>query len=1186
MSLRTRMNGFTGWVNLRLNKYDMLLKNVLMDLLGGTNMKMLLQSMTGIDNKKLQSFDGLTHQQKATRMEWIVKELKENEVLPGDIFVDFRLFAMRHAEHVFDLLWRLVSHDVWFTWERLEYLTHHEDKILCEVPFEWTPKPPPEKKKKKKVSYNKSFLSGFGGASLISDGLPDSPNPFETPPESLLSTAPTTPTPSPNLPPSPTTTLPSSLTPTLPPSPTPTLPPSPTPTLPPYTPSSAGSVRSFGEPESPPPPEIKHIRFPGEDFCRKFKKKSQHRPDPEECILEMVTTMLNSTREGRKLNVEGLDDLVDSRVLCELVNSFVPGTFTTEVLLNDRWTINLALKTFEKMIRISTPIDSSDLLEADPMAVCCAMGVYFMCGFKIRQAKGVINRLIELEHQTRAAHHDLDNLPEILEDVELIKKRKMLKETLEDCNQERVLIESKFDVEACRQWWKHIETVQTETREVISKKMTDRFDLMTLPRAVSMNDLCISLAINLTLTQGSGFYLGKTRETVTTDRRIVLKDAETGDFIDDFTHGKGPSKINVRKILGMSLYEPSELNPSNYPQYEIYVESPSKNKLLKAGSIFLYQVFPGNYLQWENLFFKACKVGEYDTVYKLIVFFQEKKPNFINAREKKTGNMGLHMAARNGHYDIALFLLENGAKLDARNVSGASPFFGAVEGLHKGISQMFRISDGSGKNSFAQEGKNSHGNTAQLLLEWGANIWMKNKLGKTAFDISKNDEQRTELVGYYDHLQSCIPRLMRGDVAHLRRLVEDHFAGVQKFASLRSRCINGSTLIHTASYFGVVAVLKVLLKERVDVNLRDYKGATPLHRAKDKPTIRLLLENGALLNAIDGEGNTPLHVKCYGEGGQPTQMDCIQQFLSENINLVHRNNKELMAIHCCAMQGRIDAIQVLLDLDATKDGAIRASLENEDPKSPPSLPHLALANDFLECGEWLIDQGFTFKEHEQDILVHRLLTEQIKSKQRLDIMRFLFKHGADLDQRYAGGNTPVHYAAGMTGPTDILELLIEYGADLDSVNEDNCTPLFFATQSNNYFAASVLLNGGGNVRHKNIQGLTAFDCIIDFDEWLECGFFTDEVKARLKAHSLKHARDLVRAITQKVRGSHRKGLFAQVAQRSNAPNPGGENRQHSLSASLPIRGALKGGGNASNSNMKLGQGMILPPLKPRTFMKH
>ena len=36
--------------------------------------------MTGIDNKKLQSFDGLTQVQKTTRVEWIVKELKDRSV--------------------------------------------------------------------------------------------------------------------------------------------------------------------------------------------------------------------------------------------------------------------------------------------------------------------------------------------------------------------------------------------------------------------------------------------------------------------------------------------------------------------------------------------------------------------------------------------------------------------------------------------------------------------------------------------------------------------------------------------------------------------------------------------------------------------------------------------------------------------------------------------------------------------------------------------------------------------------------------------------------------------------------------------------------------------------------------------------------------------------------------------------
>ena len=65
---------------------------------------------------------------------------------------------------------------------------------------------------------------------------------------------------------------------------------------------------------------------------------------------------------------------------------------------------------------------------------------------------------------------------------------------------------------------------------------------------------------------------------------------------------------------------------------------------------FLYQIFPGNFAQWEALFFKACKIGELDTVEKLVVFFRDLRPGFINAREKKTLNSPVHMAARNGHF--------------------------------------------------------------------------------------------------------------------------------------------------------------------------------------------------------------------------------------------------------------------------------------------------------------------------------------------------------------------------------------------------------------------------------------------------------------------------------------------------------------------------------------------------------
>jgi hypothetical protein len=58
--MKTRIRGFTAWVNLRLKHTgtDLILNNILMDLLTGTNIKVLIESITGRDLKKLQSFDG------------------------------------------------------------------------------------------------------------------------------------------------------------------------------------------------------------------------------------------------------------------------------------------------------------------------------------------------------------------------------------------------------------------------------------------------------------------------------------------------------------------------------------------------------------------------------------------------------------------------------------------------------------------------------------------------------------------------------------------------------------------------------------------------------------------------------------------------------------------------------------------------------------------------------------------------------------------------------------------------------------------------------------------------------------------------------------------------------------------------------------------------------------------------
>lgn len=588
MSLRGRINGFTAWVNLRLSESGNMMNSVVSDLLKGTHMKLLIESITGHDFRRLQSYDGLTRQQKETRAEWILNELKQCEVVPADATLNCKMFAANSAEQIFDLLWYLVSHDIWFVWERMEYLQQTDISILCEHPFRWIPEHLPE---------------GFDPKKQLISELKD------------------------------------------------------------YEP------------------------FPGSTEMRSYKKKAAdgrpRLPKPYVCVLEMIRSHLKMTAEGKKLVLMGLDDAADVRVLCALANSFIPGAFTAEVFLNDRWSMNLLLRFMEDVLFTSSGLDTEDLAEGDTRAISAYFCSFFMAGYKYKQNCAVAQYYEELQSKIRDLQADMEKLYLNVPASEYKLKKAAMEESLTTCQEKVYTLTQTYDLKFAQEWFNNTNVALKKVQLQIKEKMAMRYEIVSAPRNLTMSDLCLSLVINLSLTGGVGYYLASSKEALTEGRNVILRSKKTGEFIDD-----SAKRGVIRKMLHLPASDIVELTPDRYPDYDIFVESPSRNKKIAAGQEFLYQVFPGSNSVWEKTLQRAAKEGDLNTVQKLVGFFRV-QPNFISCKEKKTDNTPLHLAARHGHLRTVHFLLENGADYDAQNSYKYTPLFCAVEGSHKDVSVNF-----------------------------------------------------------------------------------------------------------------------------------------------------------------------------------------------------------------------------------------------------------------------------------------------------------------------------------------------------------------------------------------------------------------------------------------------------------------------------------------------------------------
>ncbi len=209
---------------------------------------------------------------------------------------------------------------------------------------------------------------------------------------------------------------------------------------------------------------------------------------------------------------------------------------------------------------------------------------------------------------------------------------------------------------------------------------------------------------------------------------------------------------------------------------------------------------------------------------------------------------------------------------------------------------------------------------------------------------------------------------------------------------------------------GNINLVHQLLNEGADPNIQVVDSTGKEHSiiisasAKgDTETIRLLVEAGADLNAVDQNGQTPLHTAAC------TQTAKLLLELGSDVNA--KDNNRLTPLH---QADNKDIASLLLKKGATLEAKCQNGL---------TPLHYAASNSQTKIVTLLLDKG------------------------------------ADVNALDDRERTPLHYAA-MTDETEVVRLLLEQGAELEIMCLDDCTPLHYAASKGQTKMAKLFLNAG------------------------------------------------------------------------------------------------------------------------------
>lgn len=220
----------------------------------------------------------------------------------------------------------------------------------------------------------------------------------------------------------------------------------------------------------------------------------------------------------------------------------------------------------------------------------------------------------------------------------------------------------------------------------------------------------------------------------------------------------------------------------------------------------------------------------------------------INA-VNKDDETALMIASKMGYLEIVKYLVENDFEVNARVLFGdetaliLASQYGHLEIVEFLISKGAdkNIQDYSGFTALMWASVRGYFEIVQCLVRYGANANIINRDSWTALEMSKTDEIWEYLSSITDNINknhALINFAINGNLEKFKYFLEQG-------ANINATSSCGCTSLMLASKYRYLDILKYLVDNGVDMNIRDRYGKTALNYSRADEIREFLIRNGA-----------------------------------------------------------------------------------------------------------------------------------------------------------------------------------------------------------------------------------------------------------------------------------------------------------------------------------------------------